>query len=220
MKVFIISYNRLTWLKAMCEYLSDTGCDVIIIDNNSSYPPLLEWYDKAPYTIYRMKENLGHLALWKSGILNGFTDRFYFVTDPDLDLSQVPNDYADILMKGLMLNPGVTKSGLSLRLDDLPANDYTKKVIDGESKFWLNKKGSFYPADIDTTFSLYDRERDFKKLPPEGNKFFHAVRSEAPYSARHLFWYETKETIESNPEEMFYQAHTNTYWSGKLKETL
>jgi hypothetical protein len=203
----------------MCEYLSDTGSEVIIIDNNSTYPPLVEWYHKCGYKVYLMEKNYGHLVYWKSGLVDEYKDRFYFVTDHDLDLSGVPYDYSDVLMKGLMLNPGVTKSGLSLRLDDLPENDYTKKVIDWEGKFWLNKKGSFYPADIDTTFALYDRERDFKKLPPEGNKFFHAVRSEAPYSARHLFWYETMETISKNPEEIFYQENTNTYWSEKMKET-
>ena len=53
-------YNRLTYPKNMSEFLSDHGIEVILIDNNSTYPPLLEWYDKCPYKVHRLKENMGH----------------------------------------------------------------------------------------------------------------------------------------------------------------
>src|SRR5688572_32308947 len=111
MNVFIIIKNRLTWPKAMCEFLSSTGCDPILIDNDSDYPPLLEWYKSCPFKVHRLKENLGHLCLWKSGIIEEYPEQFYAVSDPDLDLSNIPHDYVEVLMKGFKLNPQVIKSG-------------------------------------------------------------------------------------------------------------
>ncbi len=205
----------------MCEFLTATNVTPIIIDNDSDYPPLLEWYEEGcPYRVIRMEKNFGHLALWKSGLLKLYTDRYYCVSDPDLDLSSIPHDYIDVLMRGLQENPGVTKSGLSLRISDLPQNAYTKKVIEWEKKFWQKKAGSFFLADVDSTFALYDKQIDFGKLPPEGNKFHWAVRSPEPYTVRHLPWYNTPQSIEANEEEKYYFDRTQTYWAERLKETM
>ena len=75
-------------------------------------------------------------------------------------------------------------------------------------------KNGFYLSDIDTTFAMYDNTRQFGKLP--NNRFFSAVRSK-DYVCKHLPWYLTKEMTD---EETYYQAHTGTYWSGKMKELL
>lgn len=215
MKVFIIMKNRLTWPKAMCEFLADTGSEVILIDNASTYQPLLDWYDTCPYTVHRMEKNYGHLVFWKSGLCNVYTDRFYIVTDHDLDLSGVPHDYADFLMKGLENN--VVKSGLSLRINDLPNNPYAMQAFDWELKFWQTKqdKNGFFNSDIDTTLAVYDRERKFG-FPPESNTFFSAVRSPEPYTARHLPWYLTPGNM--TEEERYYHERTDKYWSGKFKK--
>lgn len=213
--------NRLTWPKAMCEFLASTGCKVILIDNDSDYPPLLEWYQKCPYTLYRLNENLGHLAVWKSGIINGFKDQRYIVTDPDLDLSGIPHDYVEVLMKGLELNPSVIKSALSLEINDLPDNPYAKQAYEWELKFWqTKKKDGFYHSSTDTTFAMYDKGRKWGEFPggePSNNKFFDAVRSDRPYTTKHLPWYQTPENM--TEEEKYYHERTDRYWSQKFKET-
>lgn len=213
MKVFIISYNRLTPLKNMCEFLAGAGCEPIIIDNASTYQPLLDWFKDCPYDVIRMKENRGHQVAWHNGQMQFTDDRYYIVTDHDLDLSGVPLDFCDKLMKGLELFPQVIKSGLSLEINDLPKNSYTKEVYDWEVKFWqTEKKHGFYLSDIDTTFAMYDRKRNFGHLP--NNRFFSAVRADRPYTARHLPWY-----LEAlNEEERYYLEHTTTYWATKFKE--
>lgn len=220
MKVFIIAYNRLTPLKAMCEWLEQRGCTPIIIDNFSSYQPLVRWYDTCPYMVHRMWTNMGHQVFWKAEFLTRFIDRYYIVTDPDLDLSGVPDDFVDVLMKGLLANPTVIKSGLSLRIDDLPDNPYANEVKAWEQKYWDRPQDEhgFYKSEIDTTLALYDRERVFGQLP--NDLFFQAVRSPYPYTARHLPWYQTKESVAANEEEKYYMDHTHTYWSGKFKELL
>lgn len=222
MKVFIIMCNRLTWPKQMCEWIVNTGHTPILVDNNSTYKPLLDWYNKeCPYIVHRMDKNWGHLVLWASGLINSYNDEYYCVTDHDLDLSLIPNDWEYILKRGLELYPNMSKSGFSLELTDLPENLFTEEVVRWESKFWKDRdKHGYYHSNIDTTFAMYDRKRDFGLLPPEGNKFHWAVRAPRPYTARHLPWYLTKEFIENNEEERYYQNNTHTYWSQKFKELL
>lgn len=218
MKVFIICYNRLTPLKAMCEYLTNTGAEVWIVDNNSTYEPLIDWLKICPYKVIYMLENYGHQVLWNEAY-KFITDRYYCVTDHDLDLSQIPHDWIEVLKQGLIENKDVIKSGFSLQIDDLPENNYTKEVIAWETKFWqTERRGKFFLSDIDTTLAMYDRDRDFGKLP--NDRFFSAVRADKPYTALHLPWYLTKESIENNPEEKYYFENTHTYWAGKMKELL
>lgn len=214
-------FNRLTWAKNLCEFLSDNGCDVILLDNGSTYPPLLEWYKKCPYKTYFFSTQHYNRTLWQSGILKEDKDKNYIVTDPDLDLSSVPHDFVDKLLTGLKNNPDVMKSGLSLKIDDLPENEYTKKVIEWEKKWWEKPqdKNGFYLADIDTTLAIYDSER-VERMYHSG--FFLAVRSPKPYEARHCGWYFTPETI--TEEEKYYINHVvmpnRGHWTNELKKEL
>src|SRR3990167_5635728 len=200
-KAFVIMYNRFTWAKNLCEFLSDNGCDVILMDNGSTYPPLLKWYKTCGYKIHQMTNTCYNRGLWESGLIDSYGDKNYILTDPDLDLSSVPSDFIEKLFIGLENNPDVMKSGLSLRIDDLPENAYTKEVISWEKKWWEKPKdkNGFFMADLDTTLSLYDRERT-SKFYKDG--FFLAVRSPEPYVAKHLAWYNTPENI--TKEEQFY----------------
>ena len=160
-------YNRLTYPKNMAEFLSDNNVNVILIDNNSTYQPLIDWYDnECKYKVYRLKENLGHKCLYKSGIIDEYKDQYYMLTDHDLDISNVPVDFVDVLIKGFS-NPGIIKSGLSLEVNDLPQNDYAKKALDWEMKYWnrpIDSNG-FYESEIDTTLALYDRTREYSGFP-------------------------------------------------------
>lgn len=215
-------HNRLSNPKKMAEFLSDHNVNVIFIDNNSTYTPLLEWYKDCPHKVYRLKENLGHKCLYKSGILNDYKDQHYILTDPDLDIYDVPDDFLDFLMNGFK-NGDIIKSGFSLKIDDLPKNDYTKMIYDWEVKFWQRPqdKYGFYFSELDTTFAIYDRNREwdgFMSDTPENmtsSLFFQAVRSPVPYSCRHLPWYITPDTL--TDEEIYYMKTTGTYWSSNFR---
>src|SRR5581483_8109921 len=57
----IIAYNQPTYIKNMVTQLEKLTSDIVIIDNNSNSPSLLEYYDKSyKYTLFKMHSNLGH----------------------------------------------------------------------------------------------------------------------------------------------------------------
>ena len=78
--VFIISYNRLSYIEQMIEQLEKYGMrNIHIIDNASTYPPLLRYYDTLKYDVIRMKENLGHMVFWKSNIFEKYRNDFFIL---------------------------------------------------------------------------------------------------------------------------------------------
>src|SRR5437016_2259980 len=59
--IIINNRNRVTYLLQLISWLEKSGYNnIYIIDNNSKYPPLLEYYSKTKYPVFRLKENAGH----------------------------------------------------------------------------------------------------------------------------------------------------------------
>ena len=88
--IFIICRDRLTPLAALVQWLERTGCECIyLLDNDSAWPPLLEYYERSPHSVIRLGVNAGHLAPWELGIVERYArHERYVVTDPDV----VPDD--------------------------------------------------------------------------------------------------------------------------------
>ena len=86
--------------------------------------------------------------------------------------------FADLLFR----YGDIGKVGFGLRIDDLPPTyEFRQEVLDWESQFWLDEvEPSVYCAANDTTFALY------RPSTPKGT--FAALRTGAPYVARHIGW--------------------------------
>lgn len=178
-KAFIITYNRLHLPVSMADFLFAHGIDPVFVDNNSDYPPLLEYYKTTQYEVIRMKENFGYKVVWEQNILKklGITGN-YIVTDPDLDLTGIPNDFLGVLANGLIRYPQFDKCGFSLEINDLPPTDFCPAGY--EKQFWQRPLDDMYfNAAIDTTFALY-------KVPFHS---YNAIRTNRPYVCRHMPWY-------------------------------
>lgn len=220
--VFIISYNRLNYLKRLIDWLERRKLtNITIIDNASSYPPLLHYLEELPYRVVRLRENLGHLALWKCGLFTDIVSSSYFIlSDPDVvPVEECPDDVIECFYNKLVENPSLTKCGFSLLLEDIP-HDYPLRdsVMKVESPYWENPlpDGSGYTAPLDTTFALYR-----PGVPPEDPRWFSAVRLAPPYAARHLPWYETGP--EADGEGQFYREHCRpqfSFWSAADADSL
>ena len=95
--IIINNYNRLTMLKKLIDSLTSRGyTNIVILDNQSAYPPLLEWYAKCQFEVIRLPKNYGFKALWKyAPVRKRFCSDYYIYTDPDVQLS--PECPADVV---------------------------------------------------------------------------------------------------------------------------
>jgi hypothetical protein len=196
MKALIINFNRISLPVKLADFCANHNIDPIFVDNNSDYPPLLEYYKTTPYAVVRMKENYGYKVVWEQDILNrlNIADN-YIVTDPDLDLTGIPDDFLSVLEAGLIKYPQYDKCGFSLEINDLPPTDFCPAKY--EKQFWqypLDKM--YFNAAIDTTFALY-------KVPFHS---YNAIRTNRPYTAKHMPWYYFD--FEDMPEDEQYYFRT------------
>lgn len=172
----------------------------VIVDNASTFPPLLEWYEKdCPYEVIRAGANYYQMVVWKLGLHLKYPGEEYIVSDPDLDISGVPDDCYHYLRRGRDMYPNCRKIGLGLTIDDLPdASPVKKNAIGWETPFWScpDGKGYFY-APVDTTFALYNKNTDYLD-------FMASMRCDRPYTFRHLPFYLTDSFDENSYEMMYY----------------
>ena len=185
MKVYVNNRDYLTWPKLQVSWFLNHGHDVTIIDNASTYEPLLNWYATKPCSIVFLGENLGHLAPWRSRAVDA--SDYYAVTDPDLSFDGIPPDWPEVCVEGI--RRGAMKCGFSLEELGVPSRN-PAWLADG---FYLHPRGlpalwgpRVRPGDgyirypVDTTFAVY---------APGGRYGVGGWRTDRPYTARHLPWH-------------------------------
>lgn len=213
---FIINYNRLTLPKRMAEFISSNkNVEVYIIDNDSTYEPLLDWYESCEYKVIKMGGNYGHTVFWDKNLYSEYVkEGMYILTDSDLDLSNIPTDWLDVLIEGHN-RYNYEKVGFSLETDDLPESHFKNEIVAWESQFKTPKARRlddlYTEAHIDTTFALHKTN---------GHGIYSSIRVNKPYTARHVPWYYTD--FDALPEdEKFYfnTVKTSTLWSRQFNKT-
>lgn len=207
--VFLISYNRLSYIRQMIEQLEKYNFNnIYIIDNCSTYEPLLDYYKMCGHKVFYMKENCGHMVFWKSNTFSKYRKNFYIVSDPDLEiLDSCPDNFIEFMFNTLYKYPDARKVGFSLKIDDLDNNDLSADVVNWEKQYYQNykSKDNIYKADIDTTFAIY--------LPDQlvsFHSYYEAYRTGYPYQAKHLPWYITKNNL--TEEDMYYFGRKANGW--------
>ena len=218
--IVINNRNRFVFLKNLIEALEQRNYrNIIILDNNSTWPPLLEYYKIIPYKVVYLGKNLGFNALEKLSLYKTIRKNYFVYTDPDiLPIENCPDDFMTYFMDVLKRYPKVQKVGFSLKFDDLPDHFADKhKVIEWESAFYNNcLEPGLYQADIDTTFALH---RPYAVISTRGN--FKMIRTGDPYMAYHMPWYNNSAKL--SEEEQYYldNVEIGTWWSKgvKLKKT-
>ena len=201
--VIINNYNRIICLRKLIAWLEKAGMrNIYIIDNNSCYPELLNYYQTTKHTVIRLNANIGYKSVWDTNIHLWFTGLPYVYTDPDiLPIEECPLDAVGYFQQLLKEHQAYTKVGFSLKIDDIP-DFYPQKeqVISWESKFWKKPiKKELYEADIDTTFALY-------RSGTRNQQWGKTLRTAGEYMARHLPWYENPATL--SDEEIYYRNKT------------
>jgi hypothetical protein len=210
--VIINNYNQLTNLKHLVNWLEKRNFKkIIILDNKSSYPPLIEWYKHCNHEIIFLNENLGHTAFWSSKeILEKYVHGYFILTDPDiLPSDECPPDFLNKLIDLLYLNPQITKTGFALQIDDIPDHYIQKeKVLNWERKFWNNALGKdIHLAYIDTTFALYRPNHNYKR------KFYDGIRLSGKYTCKHTSWYWDYANLTQEQKNYVSMSNCSSQWS-------
>lgn len=218
--VIIINYNRLADLKILVEFLlKRQHKNIVIVDNNSTYPPLLEYYKqvKDSVTIERMEENYGHLVFWKNEKLyNKYSKGYHIITDADIIPNEnLPKDYIKQLSDILDRNKDVTKVGFALKIDDIPDFfQHKSKVLEWEKKHWDNQVGNnLYRNELDTTFAIYPPHYTYDLL-----NFYHAIRVAGDFTAQHNGWYIDDKNLTEEEEYYFKTASDSNSWKIDIKK--
>ena len=211
--VIINNFNRLEYLKQLLAWLEKAGMKrVFILDNASSYPPLLEFYRNCKYPVFILDENVGHKAFWETNFALLFKNQHYVLTDPDVvPIEECPLNVIEYFYKLLDKYPDITKVGFGLRIDDLP-DHYPRKeeVIAWEEQWWKNEiEAGVFKAPIDTTFALY-------RPNTWGQQWRTTLRTGNSFLLRHSPWYKNEE--EMCEEDFFFRKNASKISSWLDKE--
>lgn len=220
--IIIINFNQLYYLKKLITFLKERNTqNIVIIDNKSTYLPLLHYYDQikndGDIEIIIQNKNLGHLAFWKNRTLfNQYAQGFFVITDADIvPNNQLQENYLKPMLDLLFKYNHKTKIGFALDIENLPDHYSQKeKVINWERKFWDKEiETNVYDADIDTTFALYWPKTDrLTKYVYES--FFNGIRLGGDYTAQHGGWYLNHKEL--TDEEAYYLKTANNSNSWKI----
>ena len=188
--ICIIAWNNLFFVRRFVDQIRILPNPIIILDNHSSYQPLLEYYHmlkaelKDRVTIHLLSENYGHEVYTKMAHI---LPRVYILSDPDLELNpDMPPNVAEHLLE-ISNRYQVRKTGLALDISEpekFIAGSYGKLVYGIESGYYKHMVAdpdyTLYIAPTDTTFCLvnlnYGAERN--------------LRVGGPFIAKHLPWYD------------------------------
>lgn len=211
-KVTVVINNRdlVSWPREMVsriEQYADLAC-IIIVDNQSTFPPLLDWYRDLPHRVIRLDANVGHQAPFSKRVLDEVPTEDFVVTDPDLGLLGTPDDTLTRLRRHLHARPELGKVGLSLDWRTVPPQSrYYSHCRSYERHLWRSPRVGWRGlrrASVDTTFAIYN-----KRINPR--YFIGGARTSPPYTARHYPW----EVIDATPEFRYYLDHASTSSSYK-----
>ncbi len=204
--IFISTRDRLNGPVKLINWLEAAGQEEIyIVDNQSTYPPLVEYLAQSPHTVIDAGANMGNIAPWASGAVDMYSVNRYYVTSDDdiIPTEDCPYDLFDLLHWGLTTYDRMPKASPSLIVDDLPEHYVHRNVA-----FTLHGRWQTPSRAIDDKFYDCSSIDGVMALNRPGiAKQFVGARAQSPYSARHLSWY----TDLDNPDEetKFYLDHAS-----------
>jgi hypothetical protein len=202
--VYIVNRNRVSSTRRVVNWLVAAGVErVTILDNASTYPPLLEWYEQGKpeqVELVHVGRNIGPNCFYELGYWDRYKED-YILTDSDVVPSDCcPQNLIEHMVEVLAQHPQRCKVGPSLRTDNLPSNlPYRERIVRENIGFWQKRIGDCFEAGIDTTFALYSHRAGYQRPDPAG-----CLRTDFPYVFEHWPWY----IWPLNDEERYYANRT------------
>ena len=205
-RVFITNWNQLsTGFQELVDWFLDVDMNPTILDNASTYPPLLEYYDQMAdkIDVQRLLVNRGCWVFWQGGYNTEYNTSEHFITSdadcpPDADC---PKDLVEKMIAVLEAYPTCLKVSPRLRTDNLP-DCYDRKAdaicnqaawfIQGEPVPQIEGLPKLFHSHTDTTLTMW-RAGNRQDGPPPRNSTSdwddEQYRMEYPYALKHAPWY-------------------------------
>lgn len=220
--VLINNFNRLELLEKQIAWLLslEDKVSIIIVDNKSTYPPLLDFYKKINHPLVQVVYL--DFNSWRKGVeylgeqkLKDYEK--FIITDSDLlPFPNTPKNLVSHLSQLMDKYPEYNHIGTSLEINDLPdENPMKEKVVHFESNYWepiaevLNNE--VYVAKIDSTFAMYRRGSRTIITHP-------SLRTMRPYTLKHIDWYLAPKDF--SEEYIYYLKSCKSFatWATQLKK--
>lgn len=216
--IFLTNMNRLTTIKKMVEDLFKMNSDanITIIDNASTYPPLIEWYKEIEkdIKIIRHDINRGPWCFFYSHISSKVDSEYYIYSDADLELNpNMPYNWQEIMFD--VLKRYERKASLALKLSDVPEGELKKHITNHQQICWYKtEEPDIYRAVTDMTFSMDAKNKGYR---------YESMRLAGDFECRHIPWYLDFNNLPE--EELYYLNHldgkySDAVWSRMNKEEL
>lgn len=209
--VIIPNFNQLTYLRNLINqirwYYPENSIQVV--DNGSTYEPLLEFYEQAPLWLHVFKYNQNDFVANLNDHLKGHPAEYYVITDPDLSIPPTtPPNFLEVFKTAIDAY-GFHHAGFGLRVDDLPSWNPKAGWIAGDEKALLKspvvithegKEYQGFRAPIDTTFAMYKRDNGGWSAPMPPNAWDNSVRL---FELIHSPWYLHKDYLNEEMKHYF-----------------
>ena len=218
--IFVTNKNRLdVGFRDQITWWLETGMtDITVLDNGSTYPPLLKFYEEIKGRVRVIFiPNLGERApwaFWDLGYRDQFEDKYVIINDSDCCPDEnCPKDLIPKMLDVLDAYPDCKKVSTSLRIDDLPEHfKFRDKVINEEKENWRHRVEPEIPglpklfnAHTDTSCTLY---KNSKTVLWTDQQF----RTDSPYACKHYPWYSNHNLMGQTPEELYYVKQIGDGW--------
>lgn len=227
--IIIPTFNTPTYLMSMVNQLEDRNwTNIIVCDNGSTYGPMLDLLDELSkkYSVVMWGRNLGPRAYTENKDICSKMPKYFIVTDPDLLFNEKMPPTAIDKMKRIVDMYEVSKVGLAIDINSPEERDrfFNAHQVDlWERNYWARKldiypeKDDLYAAPIDTTFSLYNRDKflsEIDNVPGKMTCNTSAIRIAGRFTCRHMGWW-AEQPLTKDEYEFYKQTHT---WSSTENE--
>ncbi|MGB8468139.1 MAG: FkbM family methyltransferase [Candidatus Babeliales bacterium] len=221
MPAIIIGYQQVTYIRNMVKQLEKYTKDIIVIDNASTFQPLLDYYKhEFTYTLLRQPINYGHMVYY-SDFIQQLVGDVFILTDPDLEFNKrLPDDFIKTLMDiSIYFNAGRVGFALAISANDLrrDVKVHGKIIKEWEQQFWQqrvyyspDRSLRLFRAAIDTTFCLINKRCSSTKQ----------IRIAGDFTCDHLPWHKSyKESLLPGEDEAYKENNKiSTWWRTRLKK--
>ena len=195
---YVVAFNRIKGLQMAVEFVkrSTTPIELVVLDMGSTWEPYLKYRDSLDVKVHSFPFGMGPRDLWVTGELAKLGGGGFFLSDGDIDYSEVADDAAQKMIELSEKYPWIPKVGLALKITDLPVDFEGNRlrewaIIDWKVP-WANE---VFLTGLDTTTAYYPRrDKTFYYRP--------GLRIAGKYQSNHYPWYERSENFDD--EAKFY----------------